>query len=140
MSTELVTPTVDRLVDIDLALIDIEEHVKALKDERAGLESTLLEDWAQRGMQRQTIKGRTVYVRHDFFCNKRPDTTLAEVLAAIRQAQLENLIAENYSAAALKSRVRDWINEDESGNTVPGPLRDVIKWDTVPRLISMKAN
>jgi len=131
--------SLDRIIEIDLELAEIDDHTKRLKAERAGLELDLLEDWADRGQSKATVNGRTLYVRHDFHCNRGKDFSLAEVIEAMQKSNLGHLVSEGYSASALKSRVCDWINEDPAGVTVPEKLRKVLKWDFRARLVSIKA-
>jgi hypothetical protein len=122
-------------VEIEHRLREIAEEEERLKKERQSLEQTLLDQWADRGQQRATVGGLTVYVRQDFYCNKRAGVPTQRVCEILQMVGLGAMVAEAYNAQSLKARVKEMVAEDQ----VPAALEEVLAYDTIPRLVAVRS-
>lgn len=122
-------------VAIEQRLREIDEESDRLKKRQAALQERLLDEWADRGQQSANVNGFTVYVAHDFYCNKRAGVPTDEVCRRLTAAGLGTMVGPNYSAASLKA----WVKERADAGLVPDDLAAVLQWDKVPKLRARKA-
>lgn len=114
---------------------ELESRLEAIKSERQKLEQALLDEWANRGQTSANLDGFCTYVRMDFYCNKKGGVPTESVCDVLRTIGLADMVAPSYNAAKLKSIVKEW---NESGQ-VPEELQALLSYDTVPRLVAIKA-
>lgn len=122
-------------VNLDRERAELEKRLGEIK-KRAGLISeTLLDDWANRGVQSIKMTDRTVYIRKDFYCSKKGGVETFKVCAALKANGYKDMVTVNpsYAAAALKALVREMVDNDHE---VPPDLDALIQFDTVPRLMT----
>ncbi len=110
---------------------EIEAEGKRINARLAELQEPLLDWFAERGIQNIRTKKGTVYVAHEFFCNKKGGVATQQVCDALEQIGMGRLVSPAYSAASLKSWVREQI---ESGADLPEQLDGLLNHETVPRL------
>ena len=134
-ATEAKPDPLARFVEIQKRLREIEEEEKRLKAEAEPLQEHILNEWADKGQTKATLAGMTAYVRMDFYCNKRGGVPTETVCDVLRTIGLADMVAPSYNAAKLKSIVKEW---NESGQ-VPEELQALLSYDTVPRLVAIKA-
>ncbi len=122
-------------VAVERRLREIGDEEDALKKRRATLEQRLLDEWADRGQSCAVVDDFSVYVAHDFFCNKKTGVPIPAVCRLLENFGLGNMVSPAYNAQSLKA----WVKEHEAAGTVPEELAAVLQWDTVPRLRARKA-
>jgi len=110
---------------------DLEERLDAIKKEEAGLQDTILEEWAERGQQSARVDGLTVYVARDFYCTKRGEISMEQLLDVLRSSGLDRCIQVGYNASSLKAFVKEQLTE---GSEIPEALANCLNYDTIPRL------
>ncbi len=110
---------------------EIEAECKTINARLAELQEPLLDWFADRGIQNIRTEKGTVYVAHDFYCNKKGGVPTETVCEALRQIGMTHLVKPTYSAASLKSYVRELI---DSGADLPEQLDGLLSHETVPRL------
>lgn len=120
-----------RFVELEKERRQIEDRLEEIKQETNYLQGLILDEWADRGQQNANLAGMTVYIAHDFYCNKRPEYDQGEVCRRLADEGLGRLVSPAYSAASLKA----WVKEQLSlGADVPERLKEVLNYDEVPRL------
>ena len=124
----------DRFVVLENDKRELEVKLERIKTELKRIQPHLLDDWADRGIQNMKVRGRTVYIRNDFFCNKKGGVDTADICEALTEAGCGYMVKEGYAPATLKSRVKDWLADGE--DQVPEALAAMLNWDTVPRLVT----
>ena len=141
MATDVATTTpverfaVGQFVELEKEKRDLEERLKQCKKDMATLQEQILDDWADQAMQSAKIGGFNVHIRNDFVCTKRGGVAMEDVCTALYTNGLGALVKDSYSAAALKSRIKEMAAEDQ----VPEDLGRLLRYETLPRLIAVKA-
>jgi hypothetical protein len=116
----------------------LEECLKFAKEQQDALAPSLLEDMGLNGIQNVSVEGLSVHQRRDFFCNKLSDkdgVSQAMICQALSDMGLGYMVSEGYNASALKSKVREWVDE---GVEIPSPLKDMIKYGESVKLVATK--
>ena len=120
-----------RFVQLEKERRQLEDRAKAIRDECAHLEETLLNEWADRGQRNANVDGLTVYIANDFYCNKKGGIETEAICQALIRHGLGHLVSPNYSASSLKA----WVKEQASiGSDLPEDLREMLSYDSVYRL------
>lgn len=119
-------------VRLDKRRRELEAELEGISVACKALDGPILDIFADKQVQRMTVAGMTVYARTDRFVNKRKDVATADMLDALRKAGLGDLCSETYQAAAVKSRVLEWL---DAGEPVPRELADCLNVSEVPKLV-----
>ena len=101
-------------------------QLKQRTTERDDLEEQLLEDFIDAGRQRDTLGGRTLYLRRDTYCSavKDENGTYDGAIRALRAHGLDDVIRTRPDASTLRS----WIlHERKLGQEVPDDLAPYLK-------------
>jgi hypothetical protein len=114
----------------------LEGKLDRVKKRLAAIQQPILDEWADNGTQRITRNGLTVHVRNDFFCNRKGGISAEEMCRRLKACGLGHMVGVSYSAASLKSHVRELQEEGQ----VPEKLQEVLNYDTVPRLVAVAAS
>ena len=85
----------------------LEEQLKALKKRMDVREEWLLERMAEGGMQKITVKGRTLYQIQDLIVSKGKGVDTESLVARLEEVGLGDLVSETYSAQTLKAAVKE---------------------------------
>lgn len=131
---------------------ELEDELKALKQDLDELSELILPEMVDEGMQSTKIDGRTVYLQRDIFAGA-IEGDRAAVVDALQKANLGHLVKENYNDQTLKAYAREIAQEAEESckvdgrlfdeqavqGALPEPLRAVLKVCFVHRLRSRKA-
>lgn len=92
-----------KLLQIDQDIADAEEMLKAMKEERAVVESQIIEQWSDIGTTKTTINGRTIYIKRSLQVN--PTEGREGVIQALENSGLGDYIKEDYNTNSLKSYI-----------------------------------
>lgn len=125
------SPLEAKLVELEIQRRQLESELEEMKKRAAKLQAEILERWLDAGIQNMKIAGRSVYIRHDFYCNKRPEFTQAQICDELVRCGLSELVTTGYNASALKARVREMA---ENGQ-VPPELMAMLNFDSVPKVV-----
>jgi DNA-binding transcriptional regulator YbjK len=120
-----------RFVALDHERRETEDRLDTIKKEQAALQEELLEEWADRSQSSANIGNLTVYVAHDFYCNKRSEVSTEQIIGVLRSIGLEHCVQTGYNATSVKAFVKE---ELAKGSDIPEVLKDCLNYDTVPRL------
>lgn len=120
-----------RFVALEKRRRGLEAELDATKKESAGVAEMLLDEWADRGQQNARVEDLTVFVSHDFYCNKRAGVPAAQVCDLLDRFGLERLVAPGYSATSLKAWVREQLT---AGSDLPVELEAVLSHGETTRL------
>ncbi|KKN79822.1 hypothetical protein LCGC14_0336770 [marine sediment metagenome] len=112
---------------------EIEKRLDKIKERASLIGELLLEDWANRGVQSVKLQDRTVYIRHDFYCSKKGGIETQKVCDALRANGYGDMVNPSYAPASLKALVREMVDSDQP---VPVELGGLIRFDTIPRLMT----
>ena len=123
----------DEYVALTLELRELTAQQEAIKKRLAALEEPLIEGWAERGIEHVATRHGTLYVRKDFYCSKKSGVDTPQILRVLRDCGLGSMEEPTYNAARLKAQVREWTADGT--DYVPHTLRQVLKYDYVPRLV-----
>lgn len=93
-----------RLVEIDAEQDDLGSKVSALKDERAGIEAQLIDQYAMAGVQSVRVDGKSVYLRHDTYAKILDKDKLIPVL---RRTKHGDIVKETVNSNTLSALVRE---------------------------------
>ncbi len=93
-----------RLVELDSELDSVSERVDALKEERAGIEAQLIEQYAMAGVQSMRVDGKSVYLRHDTYAKILDKDKLIPVL---RRTKHGDIVKETVNSNTLSALVRE---------------------------------
>jgi hypothetical protein len=129
---------------------DLDNELKATKQQLDDLEQVLVPQFIDDGVQRMTVDGRTVSLSQDIYAG--PLNDRADVVIALKQSELGQYVAENYNANSLTAFVREVArdvaaraeregrpyDEAEVRQSLPRPLGDVLKVSFVHTLRSRK--
>jgi hypothetical protein len=129
MSSELV----NEFLELALEKERLEERTEAIDARMKVLEEEILGHWADAGTQSVKQSGRTLFIRHDFYCSKKRGVFTQKICDLLREHGLERMVSEGYNAQSLKAVVKEWASDEGPG--VPEDLAAVLNYDTVPRLI-----
>ena len=102
---------------------DAQEEADMLKRRMAELEPTILEAMALQGVDNVRARNRTVYRKTNFYVSKRAAVETQQICNLLREHGLEYLVADGYSPSALKSKVKEWLDE---GVEIPPTLAECL--------------
>lgn len=105
--------------ELSMRYRDANGEAEMLKDKMAQLEPSILEAMALNGVDNMRVKNLTLYRKTNFFVSKRGDVETQSICDLLRTHGLGYLVADGYSSAALKSKVKEWLDE---GAQVPEQL------------------
>lgn len=113
------------------------ERAESLEAEIKPLQEALLEAYAENGLQRATLNGLTVFVRHDFFASKKAGVSTESLCETLVKCGCEYLVKTGYNANSLRAKVREWRDE---GVEIPAPLAELLSVGEIPRVVAVKAS
>jgi hypothetical protein len=130
---------------------ELDAEQKQVKQQLDDLEQVLVPQFIQDGIQKMTVDGRTVSLVHDIYASPLYDRE--DVVAALKQSELGQYVAENYNTNSLTAFVREVKREVESQAqqeqrpydeediraALPAPLGQALKVSFVHKLSSRKA-
>ena len=130
---------------------ELDAEQKQVKQQLDDLEQVLVPQFIQDGIQKMTVDGRTVSLVHDIYASPLYDRD--DVVAALKQSELGQYVAENYNTNSLTAFVREVKREVESQAqqeqrpydeediraALPAPLGQALKISFVHKLSSRKA-
>jgi len=130
---------------------ELDAEQKQVKQQLDDLEDALVPQFIQDGIQKMTVDGRTVSLVHDIYASPLYDRD--DVVAALKQSELGQYVAENYNTNSLTALVREVKREVESQAqqeqrpydeediraALPSPLGQALKISFVHKLSSRKA-
>ena len=130
---------------------ELDAEQKQVKQQLDDLEEALVPQFIQDGIQKMTVDGRTVSLVHDIYASPLYDRD--DVVAALKQSELGQYVAENYNSNSLTAFVREVKREVESQAqqeqrpydeediraALPAPLGQALKISFVHKLSSRKA-
>lgn len=134
MVSDTGTTAVTVFVKLEREKRTLEEDLKRCKEKMNALQDQILDDWADQGVQSIKVGGFNVHVRNDFICSKRGGVATDAVCASLMANGLGSLVGESYSASALKSRIKEMVADDQ----VPEDLGQLLRYETIPRLIAVR--
>lgn len=105
------------------ALVTEAEELTAEADR---LEAELLEEFAEAGVPRLTINGRTVYVHRQLWAKREAEVDMAQACSALIDAGLGQFVAPTYNSQTLSA----WMREQEKSDTPLPPELDGILTST----------
>lgn len=130
---------------------ELDAEQKQVKQQLDDLEQTLVPQFIQDGIQKMTVDGRTVSLVHDIYASPLYDRE--DVVAALKQSELGQYVAENYNTNSLTAFVREVkrevdsqaqqeqrpYDEEDIRAALPAPLGQALKISFVHKLSSRKA-
>ena len=130
---------------------ELDAEQKQVKQQLDDLEEALVPQFIQDGIQKMTVDGRTVSLVHDIYASPLYDRD--DVVAALKQSELGQYVAENYNTNSLTAFVREVKREVESQAqqeqrpydeediraALPAPLGQALKISFVHKLSNRKA-
>lgn len=124
-------------VELEKKRRDLEAELDDCKKQIAKLQEPLTEHFAASNMQNCKAGGLTVFLKTTKYVNKRSDVETAEICAVLESLGLGYMVSEGYSASSLKSRVNEYLENDEP---VPDPLASLLKIGEVTKLATRRAS
>jgi len=103
-----------------------EADVEEWKIEAAALETELLEAFAEAGVPRLTIDGRTVYVHRQLWAKREEGVDMAQACKALVSAGFDQFVSESYNSNTLSA----WMREMEKSDTPLPPELDGVLTST----------
>jgi hypothetical protein len=91
---------------------ELDAEQKQVKQQLDDLEQALVPQFIQAGIQKMTVDGRTVSLVHDIYASPLYDRD--DVVAALKQSEPGQYVAENYNSNSLTAFVREVKREVES--------------------------
>jgi hypothetical protein len=97
------------------------DEVKAAADL---LEQELLDEFAQQGVDNIRVDGHTVYLHRQTWASPSTGHDSTDVVAALKAAGLDHMVAERYNSNTLSAYVRELVREDAE---LPASLQAVVQ-------------
>jgi hypothetical protein len=101
---------------------ELEEQLDDVKQEIAVLEQSLIDQFAQEGINRVSMDGATVYLKRELWASAR-DGDWQRACAALKEAGLGHYVEEKFNVLSLSAFVRE---VDRNGDQLPPALADAI--------------
>lgn len=120
------TAKVARYAELRQQAKALEAEAEALKAEADLLETELLEEFAEAGVPRMTINGRTVYVHRQLWAKREADVDMAQACKALIDAGVGQFVTESYNSQTLSA----WMRDLEKADTPLPPELDGILTST----------
>lgn len=127
--------TIAEFCALDRRRRELEDELEEIKRRRASLESMLLENFHDLGLQNMNVDGMTLYIRTNQYATKRSDVTMEQVCQVIRRLGRSDMVSEGYHPSSLKS----WVKELLENGEVPGELSEVLNIGETYSLQTRKA-
>lgn len=119
-----------RFVALEERRRELEGEIDRIKAEATELESSLMPQFEQAGIERVSIDGRTVFIERRLWASAKNGDKLA-VCKALKRARLSEFVQESFNSQSLSALVREW---DREGRPVPPSLREVLEVSEVFKL------
>lgn len=127
--------SVKRIIELTDEIKTTEEHVQALKDERALIEAQLIDEWMEEGLHSVNIDGRNVHIRIDTYAvTPLGMEPVVDKLAAM--PEFAHLVKQTVHKGQLSALVRE-LTED--GAELPPDWEGVIERGQRPAIRVTKA-
>lgn len=133
----------------ELSMADVREYARlrslqqqhqAAADEVQGvadaLEQSLLEGFAEAGVQSMSVDGRTVYLERKLWARVEPGASRDQVIEGLRRAGLDHFVQDGYNSNTVSA----WLRELESSEEpIPPALEGVLGSTEVYRIRTRRA-
>lgn len=103
----------------------IDELLGYAKEQSELLASPIMEEMAECGMQNANVGGMCVFTASTKFVSKKKEFSTAQICALLTEVGLGDLVANDYSAASLKSRVLEKIVDAADPDNVMETIQEV---------------
>lgn len=113
-----------RLIFLKAQLKTSEGSVKTLKAEIREVDAAIRELWAEENVRQVGIDGKTAYIYPTFHVEKIDGATTDDIRQALRDAGLDYMMSENYSASSLTAYLKEL---RQAGKDIPAALATVVK-------------
>lgn len=123
LAQESLDQLADRIVALDERIRGVTAELDALKGERSIVESVALPLFAERGVSKLTIRGRTVHLHRAVYANV-PAEKYDAFVAALDTLGIGHLAERRVNPSRLTAVVREWL-ETETG--IPTEVRDFVE-------------
>lgn len=124
-----------RAGELELRRRELEDQLKVIAEEYKQLESSLIDQFADAGMQNARAAGLTFYIRMDRYCSKKSEFTSDQVCECLTRNGLGYMVSDSYNAASLKSKFKEW---GDDGVTPPADLAAMMNIGEIARLATRK--
>lgn len=114
---------------------ELEDELKSVEARTAPLQASLLEQFADLGMQSANVYGLCVYVRLDRYVSKRSGVATETVCEALKVCGLGYMVSDGYNAQSLKSKIKEYQDQQIE---VPPQLAELLNCGEVPRLVTRR--
>jgi hypothetical protein len=119
-----------RFVALEERRKELEGEIDRIKAEAAELESALMPQFEQEGVERISIDGRTVFIERRLWASAKNGDKQA-LCKALKRAHLSEFVQETFNSQSLSALVREW---DRDGRPMPPSLREVLEVSEVFKL------
>jgi hypothetical protein len=119
-----------RFVALEERRKQLEDEVDGIKAEAAELESALMPQFEQAGIERVSIDGRTVYIERKLWA-KAKDGDKPAVCKALKRCRLGDYVEETFNTNSLSAYVREL---DREGKPLSPALASVLDVSEVFKL------
>ncbi len=120
-----------RLIELDRKIKTHQGAIEELKEARAKLEASLMENMINAGIQRTTLDGSTVYIKRELWASA-GEPGMKALVDALRKEGLGDLVTESAGAQKLSAWIRE--HDPEKGTPpdvvitrLPEPIRPFLK-------------
>jgi hypothetical protein len=119
-----------RFVALEERRKELEGEIDRIKAQAAELESALMPQFEQAGIERVSVDGRTVYIERKLWAKAKYGDKAA-VCKALKRCRLGSFVEESYNSNSLSGLIREWDSEEKP---LPPSLREVLEVSEVFRL------
>lgn len=113
-----------------------EAEAEAYKNQADQLQETLLEQFAEEGIQKITVDGTTTYLRRELWARVEPGATREQVVEGLKACGMGQFVHEAFNTQTVSAWLRDLERE---GQTMPEELDGVLTTAEVFSLRNRKA-
>ena len=121
---ESVNGLLRRLIFLNTQLKTTEGSVKTLKAEIREVDEKIREHWAEENINQAGIEGKIAYLYPVYHVEKVDGASTDDIRQALRDAGLDYMMSENYSASSLTAYLKEL---RQAGDEPPAPLAAVVK-------------
>jgi len=119
-----------RFVALEERRKELEGEIDRIKAEATEIESALMPQFEQAGIERVSVDGRTVYIERRLWAAAKNGDKPA-LCKALKRARLSDFVQETFNSQSLSALVREW---DREGRAMPPSLREVLEVSEVFKL------
>lgn len=120
-------------VEIDNERKELEDRVAEIKARKEKIQAVLIDEWANSGIQRVTLNGRTVSIHNTFICGKKGEIDKETICDALTASGYGDLVkTQHYEPASLKALIREI--ESDQDREIPEALEPLIHHYKKPSL------